>query len=466
MRYGRRIKLLKLKYDSMVSKLSQKTLKDLALRRPSISLTPNLRELALFWSFCEYAMDLCFLIFHENVRCLTLHVPYFSSQLLECVSTSLFQRSMGINILSIKVESDFSNSLLCEFVKNILPLLPNLHELSLPIFGLSTELFLTLPRISPNLKKVGRNCGVSCLQEPRSLALTAIGNQLLLHSLVELQIGANFHILSNFEGANFPSLVSLRVDSFCRENALSLQKTLERITVTFPSLNDLYLRAIFEVATSEHATEGSAAEISCKTLKAVTSLKQLKKFHLKWPLPLRGTDVELSEILSQMPQIEKLVLNSNPGDPTAPVDMTPDVLPLIAQHCHSLRDLALFVNCTAKSALCSPISRTQNYGGRLNCVFRSLESLSLGRSPVDPDPQSLALKLSRVLLPTCKLYGPARYERQTWYDAWPRFFKEVAKLTRILIAVKVEEQDKFKLQTFLLEERIRQLENELQKHLS
>ena len=116
-----------------------------------------------------------------------------------------------------------------------------------------------------------------------------------------------------------------------------------------------------ELAAAEHMREGSTAEASCKTLKALVNLKQLKKFHLQWPLPLRGTNEEVSELLSGMPHIEKLVLNSAPGDPLARVDMTLDVLPLIAKHCHSLRNLALFVDyCTKKGV---------NFSTPLKCLI-------------------------------------------------------------------------------------------------
>lgn len=212
--------------------------------------------------------------------------------------------------------------------------------------------------------------------------------------------------------------------------------------------------------THEEDMEEDSEGLYIATLNPLTSLKRLKRLKLAWPVPLLCTDEELSTLLSKMPHIEVLNLISRFYRQTTKAtktQLTLNILPLITLHCRSLKYLALFVDCFVPSPFIMPssVDDSSNEKSAIR-VFDSLETLDLGDSlALGVSAPALALRLSRILPPCCKVMGFMYNEDDFWVD--------VARLTRILAVARREEQRETDRRIHALEERMRR-EFEAGKH--
>lgn len=449
--YGKLVQRLEIS-DKTNRIMDSNAMKILASQRPTFSLTPNLQHMYVKWQNDE-VLEYCFLFFSRRVRSLTLCLPTLNwfrfSNVLEI---AIFSRARGLKSLNIETCQPLSDGDVGSLLKCALPYMRNIENLVLPQFSLTPSI---MAQVAGKLKKITQNdtlasnIATSTSGPPNPLTLT------FASTIEELHVGTMFRSVLSVTSWNYPKLISLHIDFLWQyEDSDSLRDLIKKISAIFLKLQQLKI-AVSKVRQPQLNTTKT---ISSEPLNALTTMRNLKYFSLRWCTPIVCTNEELIELLKGLPHIEYLHLNERPVFTHIGTAITLDVLASIARVCPDLRQLALFIDCTVPPAVYDPLSYsdpTEEEG-----LFAKLESLDLGASPVVRDPFSIARRLYDIIPTRCKFPHPggkvpvpgAKVDTIA-VATWENLCKDVGEFIRALLVGREEGRRRFNRRMYNTEEK-------------
>jgi len=286
-------------------------------------------------------------------------------------------------------------------------------------------------------------------------------------SLFDLSLAANLTDMSCFFQGDFAplNLTDLYIHTTRLESAGSVHNILLILSESCHMLRFLGLDMCSKWTQSPLRAEDGSVEdnITLAILEPLLAFSQLAHLWLTYHRRLQLTNADLQSLLSRWPTIEKLTLNPEPMLLDEPSCLTLDVLPVIAKHCPSMRELQLYLDCSGAALLQDPLGHAFNFlfttGGRAH-PFQHLTFFSPGMSPLRAcDAAPTAMYLSKLFPSHCDIAAGATWVGQV--DASVEFlgaihalqetWGRVRELTPLLVISREEER-----------KRARQLEKELE----
>ncbi|KAI0628313.1 hypothetical protein C8Q77DRAFT_1068234 [Trametes polyzona] len=419
---------------------------------PYTDIFPNLQSLT--WFACAPNRQQPSLVFmHRRVKHLGMHIyrsePHASTGFLTDVCT----RCSGVTSLELRLEEPMRH--LEDDVVLLLRGLPQLLQVSLPIFSLTPRVFVELSRLR---HVVSITLGHPAQAEPgdrrdvadfaptiredgfvtlRSLAFSARlpDATRLLHTTQCPARLTRLHI----KAVEIAPPTALH-DFFCAVR--------DRCT----SLVDLsldYIIAPDSTITSPPPLPQERPTLA--TFRPLFSARSIRTFEFRWDFALSLSDDDMEGFASGWPLLESLQLNPEPvPEPNGPKLSLYALIPF-ARHCPNLRYLALHMDARElldlprllRSSTITPFQRLETLSVGLSAITKAepvtlflSQLLPLG-CPVScglrwPDAFDLALEHARVPL-------EVRTEMSTFWMRWT----EVAKLLPVATKARLEEKARF-----------------------
>ncbi|KLO14237.1 hypothetical protein SCHPADRAFT_927964 [Schizopora paradoxa] len=405
--YASRVRLVDGFYDEELESyrmLSETALADIMMTSPSLgTIFPRLRDLIFEGDIiADYPWLKFFIAFlHEGLQELYIQITEFApDEALNLLEEAVW-RSPNITDLSI-------TSIFFEqgdnIVASIASSLSTMHKLTQFKTGsclLGPQILSTLDQL-PNLRKVQfyedtyRQGHVPNGVLPQSILPDPFPQ------LVDLMLQCSLSELCRYLslGSDIaPSLLILDIDVVSGFKPSTLQDTLDKIAEAFPLLEFLEITRREDFIAFEGTAEdleGAASPLMHSNLVPLTSMRALKTFYLRCDGVVSMTNSELCQLLSQCPSLRRLDLNHEPMV-LSPTDLTINVLPMLAQACPQLENLALYVNTEVERL--DPASFD---------TFKNLQEINFGISVVE-DKYLITKLLTQFLPQSCKLVSKALF---------------------------------------------------------
>jgi len=199
--------------------------------------------------------------------------------------------------------------------------------------------------------------------------------------------------LFNF-GHVFPNLHSIFVTAPWGNDGRHINSYLQHLAGSCPRLQRIGISRRKFPDVDVPVQEAEEMPINFHVLSSLTRVQNLAEFRLEHAWPVKMNDEELTQVISNCPQLRILHLNSNPLYPTAtPIRLK--ALEMLSERCPWLEDLALYVNSGGEAEFLTT--------GTMKKVFQRLSKVHFGRSPVSItlSTDKLLSYFSQVLPPSC-----------------------------------------------------------------
>lgn len=196
-------------------------------------------------------------------------------------------------------------------------------------------------------------------------------------------------------GMSLPKLETLKMTMHWRDDAAVMKAILKKLTTGSPRLKKLWIiRRCF----TDHEVpkeDDTHFPMDYNFLQVLTNFAELEDISLAHAWPVQIDNDELANLVSNLPSLLALDLNSSPLFSTR-TSITLDALEMISQHCSRLIDLGLYLQLD------------ENLDTRINAdagvLFPDLKKISFGRSFLSETNESRIVQyLAKVLRPTCGL---------------------------------------------------------------
>ncbi|KAI0824320.1 hypothetical protein BC628DRAFT_1322675 [Trametes gibbosa] len=431
--------------------LHPKVFDDLSTTCPYPDIFPNLQSLT--WFSCAPQRQHFSLIFmHRRVRHLGLHMYRSEPKALTAFLNDICTRCPGLTSLELRLEQPMR-----QFEEDVLLLLrglPQVTQVSLPIFSLTPQVLAELSRLRhvaciafghPAQAQPGDRRDVSdfapTIPEEGFVALRSLAFSAQLPDAARLLCTTQWPI----------RLRSLHIKTIAITTTLALHDFFCVVRDRCTSLVDLsvdYIIAPDSGLTSPAPHPHERPTLA--TFRPLFSARSIRVFEFRWDYALNLTDEDMEEFASSWPSLEGLQLNPQPvPEPDGP-RLTLLALVPFARHCPNLRNLALHMDAREPPALAIPPPATLARFARLETLAVGLSAIARAE-PVTlflsqllplgcvvssglrwPDAFDLALEHARVPL-------EVRAEMSAFWTRWT----EVARLLPIATTARLEEKARF-----------------------
>ncbi|KAH9850862.1 hypothetical protein C2E23DRAFT_886920 [Lenzites betulinus] len=443
--------------------LHPKVFDDLSTTCPYPDIFPNLQSLT--WFACTPQRQHFSLIFmHRRVRHLGLHMYRSEPNALTAFLSDICTRCSGVTSLDLKLEEPMR-----QFEDDVVLLLrglPQVTQVSLPIFSLTPRVLVELSRLRhvvsiafghPAQAQPGDRRDVSdftpTIPEEGFVTLRSLAFSARLPDAARL-----------LSTAQWPTrLTSLHIKNIAITTPAALRDFFCAVRDRCTSLVDLSVDYIIAPDSSLTSPPPHPHERpTLATFRPLFSARSIRVFEFRWDYALNLTDSDIEEFASGWPCLESLQLNPQPvPDPDGP-RLTLHALVPFARHCPNLRRLALHMDAreppgdfaAPRPAATVRFARLETLAVGLSAIARAepvtlflSQLLPLGCAVSSglrwPDAFDLALEHARVPL-------EVRTEMAAFWMRWT----EVARLLPIATTARLEEKARFSV----LEREMRALE--------
>ncbi|KAL1940967.1 hypothetical protein VTO73DRAFT_7603 [Trametes versicolor] len=432
--------------------LHTKVFDDLSATCPYPDIFPNLQSLT--WFACPSSRQHLSVVFmHRRVKHLGLHMYRSEPHAFTAFLSDACARCSGITSLELRLEEPMRH--LEQDVILLLRGLPQLLQLSLPIFSLTPRIFVELSRLK---HVVSITLGHPAQAEPgdrRDVADFAptIPDDAFV-TLRNLAFSTRLPDATRLlHTTQYPArLTRLHIKSVAITTPVELRDFFCAVRDRCSSLVDLsvdYIIAPDSPITSPPPPRRERP--SLETFRPLFSARSIRVFEFRWDYALNLSDDDMEGFASGWPALESLQLNPEPvPEPDGPKLSLCALIPF-ARHCLNMRYLALHVDARdfpdlsrfARSPATMPFKCLETLAVGLSAISKAepvtlflSQLLPLG-CPVScglrwPDAFDLALEHARIPL-------DVRTEMAAYWQRWT----EVAKLLPVATKARLEEKARF-----------------------
>ncbi|KAF4598170.1 hypothetical protein EYR38_006566 [Pleurotus pulmonarius] len=404
-RYAGRIRALVQNRERKTRPCTLNVFHEVSRTRISLDILPNLHTLE--WSR-NIDPNFCVLFMHKTVKRFKFYLreemvspPNGLTAFFQSVTNRMPDLEV-LDISSILPVSDIEADML-----KLLSGLPKLKEVILPLYYVSPNVSEVLSRL-PNLNVLGfqyddeqgRGDSQDVAAPPATLSEGAFP------ALYDLALSIPFiHASELFDQPFSPqNITMLFIDSALPESPSDIHNLLSVIVKNCPLLINLSLNPHLSTSDSPPTDE----RLTYANLRPVLTLPNLTTFDMNhyYPIDLKYKDME--ELARAWPNLETLMLNSDPVALDHPPTLSIAALIPFAEHCPNIRQLGLYMNAAEEDL---PSSRDL-------VPFKILETLSVGLSHIT-DHENVALFLSHLIPSECELECGGTWRILDWESSSP-----------------------------------------------
>ncbi|KAF9501829.1 hypothetical protein BDN71DRAFT_1460290 [Pleurotus eryngii] len=373
--------------------------------RISLDILPVLHTLE--WSR-NIDLNFCVLFMHKTVKRFKFYLreemvtpPNGLGAFFQAVMTRMPDLEV-LDISSVLSVSDIEADMI-----KLLSGLPKLKEVILPLYYVSPSISGTLSQL-PNLNVLGfqyddeqgRGDSQDVAAPPATLGEGAFP------VLYDLALSMPFiHASELFDQPFSPqNITMLFIDSALPESPSDIHNLLSVIVKNCPLLINLSLNPHLSTTDNPPTDE----RLTYANMRPVLTLPNLTSFDINhyYPIDLKYKDME--ELARAWPNLETLMLNSDPVALDHPPALSIAALIPFAEHCPNIRQLGLYMNAAEEDL---PSSRDL-------VPFKCLETLSVGLSHIT-DHENVALFLSHLIPSECELECGGTWRILDWESSSP-----------------------------------------------
>ncbi|KAH8101062.1 hypothetical protein DFH11DRAFT_1751534 [Phellopilus nigrolimitatus] len=369
--------------------LDNAVLHEIAYKRLTLSLLPNLVDLHIDASSDTDLFNYAGLFLSQKVTRLFVSFKENCDEQLESLCDLVAARAPGLTYFKLRANSVQWQSE--EEIASVGTLLSSLRSLDTVIFSANTMVSSFASELSklPHLRTISFE---NALKRRDVIAASLGGFVPVLGEgafprLSTLELTASLLDLCSFFGNKFAphNITKLFVQTPLWEKPDNLRNFFVTVSQTCRELADLAVDDIYDVYNSAPILSSDENEpVTIYVFEPLLALPRLTRFMLAFHRKLEMKDADLTSLVSRWPKLESLKLAWQPIMREQPL-LSFRVFPMIAPHCHNLRELALYVDGTDVPNV--PMNydshrETPYYQQR---PFARLHSLSFGTSPIIAD---------------------------------------------------------------------------------
>jgi len=405
--YASRVRIMDgFDHQGQFSMISEAALADILITRPSTNpILPRIKtlkvdgELVPDYPWCKFFTGLL----HDGLQELCIYIP--SLELSPDAVLSFLEEVVwrSPNITSLSIESSLM-TFVGDVGVSLSSSISRMHNLRkfVALSCLLTPVELCVLEQLPHLQEVSIFFDSHLQGRMTNGALPKFVSPNPFPQLTSLELQASLaelcRYLSLANGIS-PGLRTLFVDVISQSKFGIFQNALVKIAEAFPHLEYLSITRNEDFNVVDEVAGSVRPPLTYGNLHPLTRMTRLQTFILKYEVVVSMTNRELCTLLSQCPSLVALDLNQEPIV-LSPTELTINVLPLIAQACPRLADLALYVDTNVKPLETSSLS-----------TFTNLKSISLGISLLQCRPV-VATLLAQVLPEGCRLISKPSFEQK------------------------------------------------------
>lgn len=344
--YGRRIRLYHPTYNDRLP--SHETLEAIKSRMETTELTSGLRELHLHIRNDRHAA-LSSILSSKSLERLVLRFYHEAHEIDAVVICQVLSQAVQLRELQISADAYYVPD--SSFLQTLQQAAPKLEKLEKVFFEFAEpkppHLCHPFPQLPETIKSFGCSLPVtrlslrvfSCATWPTEAGF----REGLFWKLTSINVKANLTSISScFPG--MPKLISLNTKSVWPEDVSTLDNFLACASMHLQLLRILNV----EVAgMDEEDGEVGEAPLTYTTLSQHPIVHKLWAFEIIWPTILKGSNDDLSALVSHMPELFILGLITS-GSPNfmniRETDLTPDILHIVAHHCPNICEVHLVID--------------------------------------------------------------------------------------------------------------------------
>lgn len=346
--YGRRIRVYDWSREDPLP--SDETLEAIKSRMDTTEITLNLRELRLYVDSIQL-IALSSILANGSLEHLALHFCGEAHKTNAAVISNILSQAVQLRRLQISTDLDYDPDL--GFLQTLQQAAPKLERLEKVFFEFCKDEMSwcqPIPQLPDIIKSFGSSlpvtqlsmCAYSCATWPTEAGF----REGLFWRLTSVDIKANLTSISSCL-QNIPRLTTLRAKSLWFEDILTLDKLLTCASMSLPSLWILKIEVTGKDGDSD--AEVGEAPLTYTMLGQHSVMHKLWDFEIIWPTLIRGSNNDLSALVSHMPKLYFLSLATSPGSGVAEdvrfeSDLTLDILHVIAHCCPNLYELRLVID--------------------------------------------------------------------------------------------------------------------------
>ncbi|OCH90754.1 hypothetical protein OBBRIDRAFT_819127 [Obba rivulosa] len=405
-RYSRRVR--RLTHDQLSGKsrgklLSSNALEEIVRTCPYPEIIPNLQSFSWYSGGLD-RQEKSLVFIHSKIKHLSLQL-HASPELASYIH-QVATRASRLEHLEFRLSEAMQDT-----ERDLIPLLPSfqaLQRITLPIYGLTSGIFVALSRMR-HLKTIALSAPTESGNGDRSDVMTFSPTlaPTSFPALRRISFSAQIaHATRLLSGAFAPSsLAYIYLHCLVVSDADEVQRLFEVVSQRCDGLVELSVDFIIGPGSPLRVpAPAMEARPDLRTFYPLFSAKRLARFEFRWDYPLSLTDEDMRMFALEWPALETLVLNPEPVLEHARPTLTLASLAVFASHCPRLRKLGLYLDATA-----APSPRDF---ARPIVPFAQLETLLVGVSPIK-ETEPVALFLSQLCPLGCALSSGLR-----WPDAF------------------------------------------------
>ncbi|KAH8109617.1 hypothetical protein DFH11DRAFT_1730892 [Phellopilus nigrolimitatus] len=361
--YAARIRHLRLDprvdEDEMSIVYSSSVLLEVAHKRRTLSLLPNLIDFEVVASLDKSLLDYATLLIGEKLQRLSIYVPR-DEALIESFFEELADRVSQLSELRLWLPFELEEA--GESLTSFLNMQRELRVVGLSSNAFTSDMARTLSEL-PRLREV--------------LALSdtdGVSRRVVSSFYPQIQDGA------------YPSLTTLEL----LEAAEDVFRFFSSVSQACPTLLELKVDEVYEgietplvgdVIFSAQEGDVEVDIINLEILKPLRNLSKLKTFAFSYHRMLHITAEDLEYLVSGWPHLVRLALAHQPTVITDRSLLNLRALPMIAHHCPNLQHLALYVDCIGPIPPPVPIDLALPSTKSSPVRFARLEAIEFGLVP-------------------------------------------------------------------------------------
>ncbi|OCH87176.1 hypothetical protein OBBRIDRAFT_796441 [Obba rivulosa] len=365
---------------------------EVARTRTSMDILPHLQSLEWYVNSAE-RMRLSVMFMHENIKHFAVWLRWSDIYPLSAFFKDVVARMPYITELDLRFlcpVRDIQDELL-ELIRG----LPELQRIILPVYSLTSSIIEGLSKLQHlgviQFEYINQGNGdpddlqyfAPRLEEGSFPALYDLSLSLHLSDMTRL-------LKSNFAPTN---LTSLYVHALTASDQATVVEFFAVVAENCKMLTHLYLDAMVLIGKMDlPLTPQTDERLTFDALRPLLSCTKLKTFDLRWPTLVHLSQENVEEIAVSWPDIEVLVLNSEPiPHPHAdPPTLTLRALLPLAQHCPKLTELGFHMDASTADLDVWDMSPTPSAQ-----PFKALKKLYVGLSAIH-EAGPVALFLSQL----------------------------------------------------------------------